>query len=834
MNGAPHFEISAAVVRQLGEELVSDEVTALVELVKNAYDADASYAHVVVDTRGALPAGESRFPGAQGYITIEDDGMGMDEEDIRRGWLVISLSGKRAMKARGDTTPKGRTPLGDKGLGRLSTQKLGHNLDLITRKTGANDTQHVSFSWNAFTESSSLASVPVTIGPAARGRKRGTLLAVSDLRDPEVWRGTAGDRLARDLSQIISPFPQARPFMVTLRIDGVPVDLGQISAQVLNAAVGRFTVDYEEGELALNGRIRLAKLRGNQRDEDLQFFERRVVADNGADFFNFLLDHRPPVAIRRSADPSYFLEFDYAIGLASLGEVKKRRRGEVERIDVDPTADPGPFHAEIDEFLLRADDSGLRLSGLNSSSEIHQLVKRHIGVKVFRDGFGVRPYGINGEDWLRLGAQQTSATSYYGLRPNNVVGFVAISEAKNSHLKEKTDREGFVANPYSENFRRLMTHSTEKIGGIYEWLRRTYNRYREEKTAGQVPMADGREAVQSAEKIADQLAEFSERAATMEGVATEARQKLEAIAERVGAEPLLASKAEHELAPLMREAAEAIRIAQQLVVEHREYAAQGEQLAAIVASIGPRLDVLRDQLGDFSELAGLGLLAEALSHEVQNQTDRLMQKATAASNKARKSLPPNADLLLFGQDVVSSASALRRQIGHLTPSLRYQREKIESFGVASVVDEARSYFMDRWGDKGPSFEVVPSSVDFHIRANRGRLTQVIDNLVLNSEYWLGQLSGRSTSPPVVYVQYNAPHIHLWDSGLGIDPAVDQALFEPFVTLKPREVGRGLGLFITSQILDSIGCTISLLHERNSHGRRYKFELDLSGVVDAGQ
>jgi HSP90 family molecular chaperone len=196
----PHFDISAAVVRQLGEELVSDEVTAIVELVKNAYDADADYAHVVVNTADSPPASGSKFPNAVGYITIEDDGMGMDRTDIERGWLMISFSGKRVMKAAGGVTPRGRTPLGDKGLGRLSTQKLGQNLELYTRKDGRPETQHVAFAWNAFTDDKSVSEVPVIIEPAAAARAKGTMLVISGLRSPEVWRGGAVNKLIADLS----------------------------------------------------------------------------------------------------------------------------------------------------------------------------------------------------------------------------------------------------------------------------------------------------------------------------------------------------------------------------------------------------------------------------------------------------------------------------------------------------------------------------------------------------------------------------------------------------------------------------------------------------------
>jgi len=131
MSEKPHFDISAAVVKQLGEELVSDEITALIELVKNAYDADASYANVVVDTNNwpseALFYTENaNNPAQPGYILIEDDGIGMAGSEIEKGWLTISFSAKREMRKKGDLTPKKkRTPLGKKGVGRLSTQRLG-------------------------------------------------------------------------------------------------------------------------------------------------------------------------------------------------------------------------------------------------------------------------------------------------------------------------------------------------------------------------------------------------------------------------------------------------------------------------------------------------------------------------------------------------------------------------------------------------------------------------------------------------------------------------------------------------------------------------------------
>ncbi|CAN7438132.1 sensor histidine kinase [Mesorhizobium sp. LjRoot246] len=823
----PHFDISAAVVRQLGDELVSDEVTAIVELVKNAYDADADYAHVVVNTVDPPPGAESKFPGAVGYITIDDDGMGMDQTDIERGWLMISLSGKRVMKAAGLTTPKGRTPLGDKGLGRLSTQKLGQNLELYTRKDGHPDTLHVAFAWNAFTDDKSLSEVPVSIETAGKqSRKKGTVLAISGLRNADVWRGTGVEKLIADLSQIISPFVEARPFLVTLRIDGRPIDLGQVSARVRGAAVGKFVVDYADCQLDLAGKFRLVKLRGNQ---DIDSFEQLLARDNGKAFFDYLRGRKSAVEFKYSEDPNYFIEFKYRVPLSALGNIETMPGAAGSPVII---ADPGPFHAEIDEFLLRGDEVGAKLGGLANITEVKEIVQLHAGIKVFRDGFAIKPYGLNGEDWLRLSAQQTSATSYYGLRPQNVIGFVSISEAANGNLKEKTDREGFVSNPYSQNFRRLMIHAAETIGSFYEWTRRNFNTYKADLPNRSKPFEGSRKAIMDAEGVARRLATYSQAAKSLEASTTAAQKKITTVTAGIQQTPILSSAAERQLAELLNEANQALEASQALFNELSRYAAEAKELADIVAGLSPRLDVLTDQLRDFSELAGLGLLAEALSHEVQNQTDRLMQKASSAVARARKTVPQNLDLLVLGQEVTSAASALRRQIGHLSPSLRYQRDKIETFKISKLVEEIAEHFRDRWADKNIRTETQSDSVDFSVKTNRGRLTQVVDNILLNSEYWLKQTQSRDREfKPKLIISYASPRLRIWDNAGGVDPAVEDALFEPFITLKPKEEGRGLGLFISAQILESLGCTISLLSERNAHNRRYIFELDLSGIVD---
>ena len=120
INQKYHFDITPHIVKQLGEQLVSDEITALLELIKNSFDADATYVSIEINTTGQYTKEKLFYPNHRGFIVVEDDGFGMSENTIMKSWLLISYSQKRELKEAKKKTPGGRTPLGDKGLGRLT------------------------------------------------------------------------------------------------------------------------------------------------------------------------------------------------------------------------------------------------------------------------------------------------------------------------------------------------------------------------------------------------------------------------------------------------------------------------------------------------------------------------------------------------------------------------------------------------------------------------------------------------------------------------------------------------------------------------------------------
>ena len=136
------FDVST--FRLIGRDLITDRVTALFELVKNCYDANAQHVNVIFENVGA---GKKTS-----VIRVEDDGYGMSFEDIRDKWMVIGTSSKRANPY--SPEPYCRKCVGEKGIGRFAVDKLGDKVSIITKKVGAEKWLKVDIDWSSYYQDS--------------------------------------------------------------------------------------------------------------------------------------------------------------------------------------------------------------------------------------------------------------------------------------------------------------------------------------------------------------------------------------------------------------------------------------------------------------------------------------------------------------------------------------------------------------------------------------------------------------------------------------------------------------------------------------------------------
>lgn len=823
----PRFEIAAAVVFRLGEELITDVVQALVELVKNSYDADATWAHVTINTPKSGAVADS--PEALGEIIVEDDGHGMNEDDFKRGWLMIADSPKTKMKFLNRTTERDRTPVGDKGLGRLGVQRLGHDVEIISRvKNPYTNELRLSFSWKDFISAKRLSDVPVELQSRPRSRKRsGTRIVVRELKNPEQWTSDdARRKLQRSLSELISPFREVRDFSVTVTLDGDDVPIAEITEKLRDTASVRYELCFDGTALNVKGKIKLNFIERAQDKKDAARLQRLLRSDNGQAYFNHLKEKETrgrPQQLQFHHDSRWIISFDYNLALEEYGGVCLAE-GEF--------ANPGPFNGEVDYILLDSDEAGSHV--WDKKSDYRQYVSDLAGIRVYRDGFGIRV----GEDWLQLGRQSTSGGSLYGLRPKNVIGFIAISARDNRMLLETTSREGFQVTPHFQNFYGLLQKFVQWSSQAQEYLRRGALNYLKECIAQDAGL-DVRHNITSAEeKLHEYAASIDHREQnlakaknTLKQLSETAQIRVKEITDGDSQFTLYHQDKLNKVAELVNELNNAIGKIQQMLDEHQPEATSIAKAQQILDVVLDREKRLRHELEMFYEGVALGLTAEALSHEISGVADHLSGRASALGAYLAKQDAKEMKVISFIEFVRSSVGALRKQLSHLDPSLRYLREKRDTILVSHELKGVCDFYKDRFLEHSIVMQ-VSIKAEFKILINRGKFSQIVDNILLNSEYWLREAQRKeATFTGEIEVEIEQPCLRIWDNGPGIALSVEDNLFDPFVTTKEQGKGRGLGLFIVQQLLDSVGCTITLLPERNHTGRRFKFEIDLRGALN---
>ena len=391
------FRPRARMLQLLGNELIASDRLAVFELVKNAYDADAS--HVTVRMDFDRPIGP--------MISVRDDGTGMTLDEIRSVWLVPGDDHRKQQRTSHKRTPKHhRLPLGEKGLGRFAVHKLGNHITLVTRAENSDECV-VAIDWDQLVEYPYLDEAPVTIRVRRpelfTGSSTGTLIQVRQLRTSRWTRGEVR-RLYNHITSICTPFEEVSGFDAALEVprheDWIR-DLPDIS-MILDRAPWKFSFTVDGGKFHWAYEFRKVpgfNLDGRSRSEEEDVLQ---------------LPDRP--------------------GGASVGRRKVIA-------DESTTREIGPIKGEF--YVYDRDREVIRQ--MSGTRMLTSYLDDAGGVRVYRDGIRVYNYGEPGDDWLGLDLRRVNAPTRRISR-NIILGAVHLSLEDSSGLVEKTNREGFVEN----------------------------------------------------------------------------------------------------------------------------------------------------------------------------------------------------------------------------------------------------------------------------------------------------------------------------------------------------------------------------------------------------
>jgi signal transduction histidine kinase len=776
------FDTSADIVSRLGAELFTDTSQALLELVKNSYDADA--------TKVELEIRRTETEGQKSRLTLQDNGTGMTEKTIRDSWLRLSFSAKREQKRRKRTTKRNRTPLGDKGLGRLGAQLLGRTLEIRTRPQGESLEHTVRFEFPEFTRSRTLSEVPLEwrvdsepSSPWPFRARHGTIITIEDLVEADVWADPA--QLRRELGRLINPFGDIESFELSATVDGEEVEVSKLSRNVRESAMQRWQVSYDGTGLTLRGAVRSPwfQARDKKRNEILQ---RALQGSEGrARLVERLQAGISEYAVAKSAGP-WLLRMERKISLEEIAGL--------------PEADPdcGPFEMEID--VIARDFSiaqAASLSVFDAAKEYRDWLEEHGDVRIYREGFVV----ASDYDLLRLGKGFTKAASFYSLRPANVLGYVALTAAGNPELEETTDREGFRDNHAFRRFDALLVQVRDEINRVLDAAGRTGSEFAKELQAEHDEAAD-------AEGLAEEAKSVAVAATDAQGSVAEAGRGIGAM---ITANPELSEDDQ-----------QALSVAQDALGKAGEALEDAKRLAPAAEGVAGDFAELQENFEDLYETIGLGLAAEGLAHEITHVIQRLGERARLAQAEVASGPQVGPNLTILAEEVDSAARGLRSQLKHLDPQLRLARTRRSTVDLGEFVGEIAAYHRDRLASAAIEVKLTKSRPGT-AWLSPGRLSQVLDNLILNAEYWVRREVEENGDSGTITLAVSGTKIEVSDSGPGVPEDMLEAVFRPYVSMKAN--GRGLGLFIARQLLEIDGGSLSLRSSRG--GRHTVFVVDLS-------
>ncbi|ESZ86688.1 MAG: hypothetical protein Q27BB25_12895 [Blastomonas sp. CACIA14H2] len=428
----------------------------------------------------------------------------------------------------------------------------------------------------------------------------------------------------------------------------------------------------------------------------------------------------------------------------------------------------GPFKVE---FLWFNRLFLTAVEGLGTKSDVQAMVRQWAGgLMVFRDGFRINPYGGGDDDWLQLDKRAFGRRGYK-LNRQQVIGRVNFTW-RNRRLVEQTNREGLVDNEYKEALVSILQKVLEDF-----------------KTFSQ--------------NIEDELKQ-------------EDLTSVDVLKARV-------SKSKTEIQRRIRE----------IAVDAPEQAGPLKEVERLVTALASQIDDVdtiiddyKDERRKFVHLAGLGLMVELILHELGRSSSSTLNTLEGVDKSQLAGKLP----AVF-ETLESQLRTLQKRIETLDPLSTSRRQTKETFTVEDLVQQV----VDARDAQAKRHNVAvtissASKQPWRIKAVRGMLIQILENLLSNSFYWLKQQAVVEPDlRPRIHIEIDqaANSIQISDNGPGIEVAEAEEIFKPFVTAKPPGEGNGLGLYIARELAEYHDWTLQLVGPAGEKVWR-RFSLGLIG------
>ncbi|WP_299752826.1 sensor histidine kinase [uncultured Tateyamaria sp.] len=721
--GSVRFTVDAQHINRLGYELVGKQETALSELIKNAYDADATSVEIEFED----------YDKVGGNLIVTDNGAGMDAQTIRNSWMRLSTNDK------GDNPVSERFKrlrAGRKGIGRFAVQRLGKSLILETEQAGKDQGIRVVFHWDSdFTAGTNLNQVWHEVETYDKEPDAsGTTLKIHDLRDR--WTKSTIERVWKSVLFLQPPFDTDA---------ATNTNASDFSVSINGVTSRQQSIELNIEEAFLNNAI--ATIEGSIDDKGKATF--RVASE------------------KLDLDETHQSDISFLIA--------------------------GAVNLKTHYFIYTPD----AMSGM-SVKLASDMGHKYGGLRVYRNGFRVLPYGEPHDDWLKLARDAARRNLLVPANNSNFFGHVSIDKDASPLLEETSSREGFIEN---EAFEELQAFCRRCV----EWAATRVASARKRKTSASQPDFEPTYTRKPSEIIREHI-EHKNKGSNGDSEDEGGNQNTSGDNgdkhddDTAFLEHLLSKQEKFE----------------ETVDERLGQSVEYENMLRILASLGISISLFGHEIKSASAAVDNSLaVAEIDAEKLKNDSERLQIETDLASLQSATNRI--FDLGSYVESLVSKTRSRELTPVHVDTAVRHFLKQFQSYLQKRHIE----------------FDVEIEPIDLLTpEMHASELDSALFNFLTNS---VKAIEKTNTNKPKIRVSGRSEGeftvISFEDNGVGVPEEVRDRVFEAFFTTTETDgdsisgIGTGLGLQIVSDIASAYGGSVAL-SDNPTDGYTTRFDLKL--------